>query len=122
MKSQLFTVRLVGIAFMMAVTLALLSVLIQRIGPELVEYGNLCGPTSNDPCYEPVLKGGFPLAYLFDTPGISVVGKLSFIEDTLHPGALLMDITAYFAVIMLSISGASRYRSAQIRGANRADA
>jgi hypothetical protein len=122
MKDRLFTVSLAGAAFVMAVTLALLSVVIQRIGPELVQYGNLCGPTASDPCYGPVMKGGFPFAYLFDTPGVSVVGKLSFFEDTLHPGALLIDITAYFAVIMLSIAAASHYRSARNRGANRADA
>ena len=122
MQSRLFKVSLAGIAFVIACTLTLLSVLVQRIGPELVQYGNLCGPTSSDPCYRPVLKGGFPFAYLFDTPGVSVEGKLSFFEDTLHPVALFLDITVYFAAILLSIAAALGYRSAQKRGANRADA
>ena len=102
--------------------LALLSVLNQRMGPELVQYGNLCGPTASDPCYRPVLKGGFPFAFLYDTPGVSVEGKLSFFEDTLHPGLLLVDIIICFAAILLSIAAVSRYRSATKPGAINADA
>jgi hypothetical protein len=122
MQSRLFKVSLAGIALVIASTLALLSVLVQRAGPEQVQYGNLCGPTSSDPCYRPVLKGGFPFAYLFDAPGVSVEGKLSFVEDTLHPEALLLDITVYFVAILLLFTAASRYGSARKSDATRADA
>jgi hypothetical protein len=122
MQSRLFKVGLAASAFVIASTLALLSVFVQRIGPEHVQYGNLCGPTSSDPCYRPVLKGGFPFAYLFDTPGVSVEGKLSFVEDTLHPEALLLDITVYFVAILLLIAAASRYCSVRESGATRSDA
>jgi hypothetical protein len=122
MQSSLFKVRLAGIAFVIASTLALVSVLVQRIGPELVQYGNLCGPTSSDPCYRPVLKGGFPFAYLFDTPGVSVEGKLTFVEDTLHLAPLLLDVTLYFTAILLTFAAVSRYRSVLKRGAKHADA
>jgi hypothetical protein len=122
MQRRLFKVGLAASAFVIASTLALRSVLVHRTGPELVQYGNLCGLTSTDPCYRPVLKGGFPFAFLFDTPGVSVEGKLSFFEDTLHPRALLLDITVYFAAILLSIAATSSYRSAQKRGASRGDA
>ena len=122
MQSRLFKVSLAGIALVIASTLALLSVLVQRVGPEQVQYGNLCGPISSDPCHRPVLKGGFPFAYLFDAPGVSVEGKLSFFEDTLHPEALLLDITVYFVAILLFIAAASRYGSVRKSGATRADA
>ena len=122
MHIRLFKVRRAGIAFVVASMLALLSVVNQRMGPELVQYGNLCGPTASDPCYRPVLKGGFPLAFLYDTPGVSVEGKLSFFEDTLHPGLLLVDIISCFAAILLSIAAVSRYRSATKPGAINADA
>ena len=122
MQSRLSKIRPTVLAFAIASTLALMSVLFERIGPELVQFGNLCGPTSSDPCYRPVLKGGFPFAYLFDTLGVSVQGKLSFAEDTLHPVALLLDIIVYLAAILLLIGAVSGYRSSKQRGADGADA
>jgi hypothetical protein len=98
------------LALVLSVTLALLSVFIQRQGPELVQYGNLCGPTGNDPCTRPVLKGGFPFAYLFDNPGVSVENQLAFIEDQMSLGALILDIAVYFTVIMVAVLVVSRHR------------
>jgi hypothetical protein len=83
--------------------LALGSVHVERKGPELAAYGNLCGPHTNEPCLEPVLKGGFPLAYLFDTPGISVERHLPFVEDQLLVGPLILDIATYFAIVLSAI-------------------
>jgi hypothetical protein len=61
-KSLLAKVGHLSLAFVLATSLALLSVLVERTGPELEQYGNLCGSGGNDPCYQPVLKGGFPVA------------------------------------------------------------
>jgi hypothetical protein len=55
---------------------------------------------------------GFPLAYLFDAPGVSVEHQLSFGEDTLHPVALVLDIAIYWSTIMLFIWFGSRGRTA----------
>lgn len=122
MQNRLSKLALAGLAFVFASALALLSVFVERTGPELAQYGNLCGPAFDDPCYRPLLKGGFPVAYLFDTPGVSVEGKLSFGEDTLLLEALLVDIVAYFTVILLSVLVVSRYWAALICRSNRADA
>ncbi len=103
------------LAFIAAVTLALLSSNTERIGPELVQDGNVCGPGGNDPCYKPALKGGFPLAYLFDQPGISVEGRLFFFEDTLYIGPLMFDIAVYFAAILPGLRRASRSPAARAR-------
>lgn len=84
-----------------AVALTLGSAYVERMGPEQVQYGNLCGAAGSDPCYQPALKGGFPFAYLVDAPGVSVERQLSFGEDTLHEGALVADIASYFAILML---------------------
>jgi len=78
-----------------------MSVFVQRTGPESAEYGNLCGPSSNDPCLEPVLKGGFPVAFLFDQPGVSVEHQLSVGEDALHISALIENTILYFVGVML---------------------
>lgn len=109
--SRLATVSRIALALVAAITLALLSVFVERIGPELAAYGNLCGPSTADPCYEPVLKGGFPVAYLFDAPGISVERQLAFVEDKLSAGALVLDIAFYFALVLLAILVISHRRS-----------
>jgi HAMP domain-containing protein len=98
--SRLSKVSVAVFALISAITLALLSVFVERASPELVRYG--------DSDFRPVLKGGFPLAYLFDMPGVSVQGKLSFGEDILSVGALVFDIAIYFAIILLITEALSR--------------
>lgn len=88
-------------AVMLGNALALLSVSIERKGPELMSYGNMCGPNFSGECSEPALKGGFPLTYLTDMPGVSVEHQLSFGEDLLHPVALILDIAFFIAVVVL---------------------
>jgi hypothetical protein len=47
---------------------------IQTVGPEVGSYGNVCGPSGDELCYQELLKGGFPLAYLYDEPAVLVRG------------------------------------------------
>ncbi|HVR54970.1 MAG TPA: hypothetical protein VMS38_34945 [Pseudorhodoferax sp.] len=89
-----------GLALAMAGTLALLSVHIERLGPEQASYGNLCGPSANKECLQAALGGGFPFAFLLDMPGISVQGQLHFIEDRFSPVAFLFDVVFYLAVLL----------------------
>jgi hypothetical protein len=84
----------------LAVPLTLLSVLIERNGPELDVYGNMCGPKHDQLCYEPVLKSGFPMAYVFDAPGTSVERDLG-LEDRFSITAFLVNIVLYFVVALL---------------------
>ena len=93
----------VSLRLVLAIALALLSVGIQRRGPEQVVYGNVCGPTGADLCYRPVLKGGFPIPYLFDAPGVSVEDQLAFVEDNLEPVPFVLDVGLYFAAATLSV-------------------
>lgn len=99
---------LVVVSLFLAVTLTLLSSYIERTGPQLAVYGNLCGPSGSDFCYKPVLKGGFPLAYLFDAPGISVERQLGFGEDRLVMSAFALDIAIYFLLIAFVIVAVPR--------------
>lgn len=85
----------------LAIALSVISVFVQRTGPESAQYGNLCGPSSSDPCLEPVLKGGFPVAFLFDQPGVSVEHQLSIGEDTLHIDAFVANTILYFVGVMI---------------------
>ena len=77
----------------------LVSVGIERRGPELAQYGNLCGPTHDQPCMQPALKGGFPMAFLVDMPGVSVENQLALVEDSFVPLGFAVD----WAVCALSL-------------------
>jgi hypothetical protein len=117
---RLSRLRLMGVALVCAIALSLLSVHIERVGPELAAYGDLCGPSADHPCYQPVLKGGFPVAYLFDAPGVSVERRLTFGEDQLSSGALLLDIAIYFSIVFPTMLVVLRRRSARMQAASRA--
>jgi hypothetical protein len=108
--------RLVSIALIAAITLALGSVYVERAGPELAAYGNMCGPHADELCLEPVLKDGFPVAYLFDTPGVSIERQLSIGEDRLFVGPLILDIAIYFAIVLSAILVIGRARMREFRG------
>jgi len=110
----------ISVAFILAIMLAFLSVHVERIGPELAVYGNLCGPSGSDFCYKPVLKGGFPVAYLFDAPGVSRERVLAFGEDKLSLGALVLDIAIYFAIVVLAMRGVSHFWAVRVQATSRA--
>lgn len=97
---------LICLSFLLAFTLTVGSFFLQRNGPELIEFGNLCGSLPNELCYEPVLKGGFPIAYVFDAPGISVPRQLGP-EDSFSLGAFALDLAIYFFLGLVAIGGVS---------------
>lgn len=109
---------LICLALIIAITLALLSAHVERIGAELAVYGNLCGLSGSDFCYKPVLKGGFPFAYLFDATGVSVERQLAFVEDDLSVGALILDIATYLAIVLSTMMAISRWRSGHMQSAS----
>lgn len=86
---------------------------VERQGPEPAAYGNLCGAAHDQPCMKPRLSGGFPWVYLFDSPGISVQGRLSFAEDEFRWAPFLSDLAAYMAVLTVCAHVARRAWSAK---------
>lgn len=90
-----------GAAFVLAQAVTLATVFIERTGPEQVSYGNLCGPAANELCLQPLLKGGFPWAYLSDTPGVSVEHRLFLFQDHFDARAWWLNAGLYFAFFML---------------------
>ncbi|RYG98197.1 MAG: hypothetical protein EON58_07825 [Alphaproteobacteria bacterium] len=102
MKNIFRTIVMLVIAFVLAITLTLVSSYVERVGPDLVSYGNLCGPTGNEKCYKPALKGGFPIPYLHDAPGVSRERQLAFGEDNVRLAALATNIVVYFAISLVA--------------------
>jgi hypothetical protein len=92
--------KLAGLLLVSA-AVALVSVKVERRGPELVQIGNLCGATHDQPCRQPSLKGGYPLAFLVDTPGVSVENRLFVGEDQFVPLAFIVDWAVCAAALWL---------------------
>jgi hypothetical protein len=55
------------------------------------------------PCMAPILGAGFPIPFLVDNPGVSVVGVLDFFEDEFHPSAFIQDALIYFGLGLLIV-------------------
>jgi len=107
--------RLLSLAALLSAALLLTGLFsnVERSGPELAAYGNLCGATQDEPCMKPRLNGGFPWAYLFDSPGISVEAQLLFGEDEVRVYPFLADLAAYMAVIVVCAHVVRRVSSAK---------
>lgn len=72
---------LLAVVILAASALVLASSAIQVVGPEEGTYGNVCGPSGDDLCYQELVKGGFPFAFIFDNPSVSVRDQIGFFED-----------------------------------------
>jgi len=122
MPRQLNSRKTFALATVLALALTLLSSLVERKGPELASYGNLCGPSSDQDCLEPVLNAGFPFAYLFDQPGVSVERKLFILQDNIRPLPFILDFLVYLSVVSLASFIARRRRNRTTRPAAQSDA
>jgi hypothetical protein len=78
---------------------------VQRHGPEPGAYE------------QPVLNGGFPLGFLYDSPGVPVEDRLAPGEDRFLPLPFLGDVVFYFGLLTLSwrMGAARRRRRAEAR-------
>jgi hypothetical protein len=98
--------RIRTLAALMAIAVALTcaSAAYQRVGPRrMVEGEGFCGTPA--PCAIPALGAGFPLPYLVDDPQVSVPNAIGLFEDDFRAGAFLVDVLAWFALVMLLSAG-----------------
>jgi hypothetical protein len=96
-----------------AVVLTWASIFIERHGPQFIILRETCGANGKDYCFDPVLKGGFPRAYLFDTP--ITPGTLRLSEDSFRRGAFWLDVLLYFATLVLGREAVARFRARRRR-------
>jgi hypothetical protein len=87
------------IAIILAIIFTWLSFWHQWYAPGIV--GNICGPEGNEKCNAPVLRAGFPFAYVVDNTGVSVVGKLEDVLLVEHfvISTFLLDVLIYTIAI-----------------------
>ncbi|HEX2187987.1 MAG TPA: hypothetical protein VHG51_03765 [Longimicrobiaceae bacterium] len=84
-----------------ALALTAASSAVRRTRPEVQDWDCPPAPAS---CARPVVVLGFPLPYVSDYHGISVVGSASLVgavlgEDLFHAGAFWADVAAYLALL-----------------------
>ena len=100
---------IIVLAFLMAMAVTAYSSNIQRFGPELGVYGNLCGPSGNELCYEAILNGGLPIPYFFDDPATSVQRVLHFGEDQIKVIPFMIDVILIGAILSSVFFTGRRY-------------
>ena len=92
--------RIIGVSSI-AIALASLSVIYERPSGDRSVVGNVCGPLANEACIERRLAAGFPLAYLYDRPSISVPGAIHLVEDELRFLPFVLNVLIYFGLLLL---------------------
>ena len=89
------------LAFVAALALTLASSAIERTRLEVQELDCPPRPAS---CARPVVVGGFPLSYISDNHGVSVVGRISLFsaligEDSFRWRPFWLNVVIYFLII-----------------------
>lgn len=110
-----------ALLFATALGLTLLSSVVSGTRLEVQDWDCPPAPAS---CARPVVVLGFPLPYISDYHGISVVGSASLSgallgEDHFHLSAFLGDVLLYFVLAALAVAAlrALRERAARARPA-----
>lgn len=94
--------KVLAILAVLALVVTFATIAYQR--PGVVEPAGWEGYCLNgSPCVAPILAAGFPIPFLVDSPGVSVVGVLNFGEDEFHPGAFTQDALIYFSLGLLIV-------------------
>jgi hypothetical protein len=94
-----------ALSVVVALGLTIASVRVERVGRAPDAWSQeLCAPEPYHPCSEGVLQGGFPVGYIVDRPGISVMGRLALVEDLFRPWAFALDVSI-FGLVSFALTG-----------------
>ena len=88
-----------------SITITMLTFSYQRFGPEIGYLGADCKPD----CAILILNAGWPLPYVFDSMGVSVINQLH-LEDQFRPVPFILDILFYAVVLIFVFISVERIR------------
>jgi hypothetical protein len=97
--------RWILIILLVSITFTLLSFSYQRFGPEVGYLGADCRPD----CEVLKLNAGWPLPFVFDSMGVSVINVLH-LEDEFRPTPFIIDIGFYTVILMITYISVERIR------------
>ncbi len=87
---------------MLAILFVLMTVFYQRPSGEIILFGNVCDAQSWVECYRPRVSAGFPFAFIFDKPGITVEDNASFLEDDIRLLPFVMNVWLYTVLFLFT--------------------
>ncbi|MFL5564778.1 MAG: hypothetical protein ACJ77T_05815 [Gemmatimonadaceae bacterium] len=97
------------LTLIVALSLAWLTVRVERVGAAPTMWNDeLCAPEPHHPCTQGVLQGGWPIPFLLDSPGISVMGKLAPGEDLFRPKGFALDTLVIWLLVWGLVTVAAR--------------
>lgn len=73
-----------------------------HVGSEIIKFGAECNIEQWMLCYHPRLTAGFPFAFYFDFPGVSVENQIGFLEDEFRLYPFLIDLWIYYLLLFTS--------------------
>lgn len=86
---------------LLSLIFTVLSGFYQRPSNEIVQWGTECDIEHWFHCFHPNLSGGFPFAFIFDTPTTSVHNSLG-LEDDFRWYPFIIDMCLYFIGLIFS--------------------
>ena len=89
----------------LSISFTLLSFSYQRFGPEVGYLGADCRPD----CEVLILNAGWPLPFVFDSMGVSVINVLH-LEDEFRPIPFILDISFYALISIIIFVSVERFR------------
>jgi hypothetical protein len=102
--------RLLLLCSLLGIASAVVTLYVQRFGPEVLVASVYAGPADDE--YAPALVGGWPLWWVQDHPGVSVWGVLAPIgEDRVRGWAFVADAAIFAAASFLLALALRRLRS-----------
>jgi hypothetical protein len=101
--------KIIMVILFLSFVVALLTGFYQRSSNEIAQWSNLCGKDDYSNCYFPSISGGFPFAFVFDSPGISVQQALGP-EDEFRWLPFIIDIWFYFIAFVFSYTSLKNFQ------------
>jgi len=94
---------------LLSIIITIATTLYQRPSSEIVQFGTECTVERWMHCYSPRVSAGFPFAFGFDTPGISIQHSVTpLIEDEFRIVPFLVDIWFYYIFLLLTLKAFRR--------------
>jgi hypothetical protein len=96
------------VALPLSLVFGVLSGFYQCSSGELVQWGNMCRDEYVANCFHPRLAGGFPYAFVVDSPGVSVENALGP-EDEFRFLPFVINVWFYFVAGVVSYTSLKNF-------------
>ena len=104
-------------SFTAAVLVVIAGGFVPRPTGAVAVYNHECRTPGGGRCVEPQEATGWPFAWVFDTPGVSVEHRVFLFEDTVRPGPFALNVAVVWAAFAgLTLAWTRRHPAAEPDG------